>query len=30
MLDFVRDIQRLTMIYSQATAPTFFLGAVAA
>jgi hypothetical protein len=30
MLDFVPDIQRLTMIFSQATAPTFFLGAVAA
>jgi hypothetical protein len=29
MLDFVPDIQRLTMIFSQATAPTFFLGAVA-
>lgn len=30
MLDFVPDIQRLTLIFSQATAPTFFLGAVAA
>lgn len=30
MIDFVPDIQRLTMIFSQATAPTFFLGAVAA
>jgi hypothetical protein len=30
MLDFVPDVQRLTMIFSQATAPTFFLGAVAA
>jgi hypothetical protein len=30
MLDFVPDLQRLTMIFSQATAPTFFLGAVAA
>ncbi len=29
MLDFVPDIQRLTLIFSQATAPTFFLGAVA-
>jgi hypothetical protein len=29
MLEFVPDIQRLTMIFSQATAPTFFLGAVA-
>jgi hypothetical protein len=30
VLEFVPDIQRLTMIFSQATAPTFFLGAVAA
>jgi hypothetical protein len=30
MLEFVPDLQRLTMIFSQATAPTFFLGAVAA
>jgi hypothetical protein len=30
MLDFVPDVQRLTQIFSQATAPTFFLGAVAA
>ncbi|HXY59819.1 MAG TPA: DUF2721 domain-containing protein [Methylocystis sp.] len=30
MLEFVPDVQRLTMIFSQATAPTFFLGAVAA
>lgn len=30
MLEFVPDIQRLTLIFSQATAPTFFLGAVAA
>lgn len=30
MLEFVPDIQRLTQIFSQATAPTFFLGAVAA
>lgn len=30
MIDFVPDIQRLTLIFSQATAPTFFLGAVAA
>jgi hypothetical protein len=30
MLDIVPDIQRLTQIFSQATAPTFFLGAVAA
>ena len=30
MLDFALDIQQLTMIFSQATAPTFFLGAVAA
>ena len=29
MLEFVPDVQRLTMIFSQATAPTFFLGAVA-
>jgi len=29
MLDFVPDIQRLSQIFSQATAPTFFLGAVA-
>ncbi len=29
MLDFIPDIQRLTLIFSQATAPTFFLGAVA-
>ena len=28
--DFVPDIERLTQIFSQATAPTFFLGAVAA
>jgi hypothetical protein len=30
MVDFIPDIQRLTQIFSQATAPTFFLGAVAA
>jgi hypothetical protein len=30
MIEFVPDIQRLTQIFSQATAPTFFLGAVAA
>jgi hypothetical protein len=30
MPDFIPDIQRLTQIFSQATAPTFFLGAVAA
>jgi Protein of unknown function (DUF2721) len=30
VFDFVPDIQRLTQIFSQATAPTFFLGAVAA
>lgn len=30
MIDFVPDLQRLTQIFSQATAPTFFLGAVAA
>lgn len=30
MLEFVPDIQRLTSIFSQATAPTFFLGSVAA
>lgn len=30
MIEFVPDIQRLTLIFSQATAPTFFLGAVAA
>lgn len=30
VIDFVPDVQRLTMIFSQATAPTFFLGAVAA
>ncbi|MGJ0510141.1 MAG: DUF2721 domain-containing protein [Methylocystis sp.] len=29
MLEFVPEIERLTMIFSQATAPTFFLGAVA-
>ncbi|BDV36513.1 MULTISPECIES: DUF2721 domain-containing protein [Methylocystis] len=29
MLEFVPDLPRLTMIFSQATAPTFFLGAVA-
>ncbi len=30
MLEFIPDVQRLTSIFSQATAPTFFLGAVAA
>lgn len=30
MLDFVPDAQRLSAIFSQALAPTFFLGAVAA
>jgi hypothetical protein len=30
MLDFVPDTQRLSEIFSQALAPTFFLGAVAA
>jgi len=30
VLDFIPDVQRLTSIFSQATAPTFFLGAVAA
>lgn len=30
MLNFVPDLARLTHIFSQATAPTFFLGAVAA
>jgi len=30
MPDLVPDIQRLTHIFSQATAPTFFLGAIAA
>jgi hypothetical protein len=30
LLDFVPDVQRLTSIFAQATAPTFFLGAVAA
>jgi hypothetical protein len=29
MIEFVPDVQRLTLIFSQATAPTFFLGAVA-
>ena len=29
LFDFVPDLQRLTQIFSQATAPTFFLGAVA-
>lgn len=29
MIDFIPDIERLTHIFSQATAPTFFLGAVA-
>lgn len=29
MFEFVPDLQRLTQIFSQATAPTFFLGAVA-
>jgi hypothetical protein len=29
MIEFVPDLQRLTQIFSQATAPTFFLGAVA-
>jgi hypothetical protein len=29
MFDFVPDIHRLTEIFSQATAPTFFLGAIA-
>jgi hypothetical protein len=30
MFQFVPDVERLTSIFSQATAPTFFLGAVAA
>ncbi|MGO8739290.1 DUF2721 domain-containing protein [Rhodoblastus sp.] len=30
MFDIIPDVQRLTQIFSQATAPTFFLGAVAA
>jgi Protein of unknown function (DUF2721) len=30
MFQFVPDIQRLAQIFAQATAPTFFLGAVAA
>jgi hypothetical protein len=30
MLDFVPDVERLSQIFSQAIAPTFFLGAVAA
>ena len=30
MLDFIPDTQRLAQIFSQALAPTFFLGAVAA
>jgi hypothetical protein len=30
MLEFIPDTQRLAQIFSQATAPTFFLGAVAA
>lgn len=30
MLDFVPDAERLTKIFASATAPTFFLGAVAA
>ena len=30
MLDFIPDTQRLSQIFSQALAPTFFLGAVAA
>ncbi|MGQ3281991.1 DUF2721 domain-containing protein [Bosea sp. (in: a-proteobacteria)] len=30
MLDFIPDTERLAKIFSQATAPTFFLGAVAA
>jgi hypothetical protein len=30
LLEFVPDLQRLNQIFSQATAPTFFLGAVAA
>ena len=30
MLNFIPDAERLTQIFSQATAPTFFLGAVAA
>jgi hypothetical protein len=30
MLDFIPDTQRLAQIFSQAVAPTFFLGAVAA
>ncbi|WP_406855506.1 DUF2721 domain-containing protein [Alsobacter sp. KACC 23698] len=29
MLEFIPDVQRLTNIFAQATAPTFFLGAVA-
>ena len=30
MFEIIPDIQRLTQIFAQATAPTFFLGAVAA
>lgn len=30
MFDFIPDVERLTQIFSQAIAPTFFLGAVAA
>ncbi len=30
MFDFIPDVQRLTQIFSQATAPAFFLGAIAA
>jgi hypothetical protein len=30
MLDFIPDAERLSQIFSQAIAPTFFLGAVAA
>jgi hypothetical protein len=30
LFEFIPDLQRLTQIFSQATAPTFFLGAVAA
>jgi hypothetical protein len=29
MMDFIPDTERLSQIFSQATAPTFFLGAVA-
>jgi hypothetical protein len=29
MFEFIPDTQRLSQIFSQATAPTFFLGAVA-